>query len=216
LIIYFSTATAQNIYCDSLSVNEVTINTNLEKLVVTIANISDTLIVYPEFMAVIDSNPYLMTDPAVITATFLDRSTGINGGLTDFKIPLDSFTAAAAVPLNTVFTGNATFQHPTDQYFTCSWNFTFTYGTENSSSISPIAAKNFLSVFPNPADQWALISDQLIVKENMEMKVFNTMGEEIYSAVISTAPYILPTVDWTPGVYFVHTDFRVAKLLIVH
>lgn len=74
--------------------------------------------------------------------------------------------------------------------------------------------KDFVSVFPNPADQWAVFSVQLANKENAELKVFNSLGEEIYQAVFSSANYTLATANWQPGIYFYRIILQNGKMAV--
>ncbi len=59
------------------------------------------------------------------------------------------------------------------------------------------------SVYPNPAEELCVVSCELCEKENSVLAVINSLGQEIYSAIFSTAHCTLPTVDWSAGIYFV-------------
>ncbi len=93
----------------------------------------------------------------------------------------------------------------TNQDFSASsviWNFFNQYpGGTSAVNDFPID-ENAISIYPNPADQWAVINVQSTVEENAELKVFDLMGKEIYTTSF-TANCKLPTANWSSGVYFV-------------
>ncbi len=67
-------------------------------------------------------------------------------------------------------------------------------------------------VYPNPANQWAVVSYQSIEEESIVLKVFDLLGEEIYSCSF-TANCILPTADWTSGFYILQAGKNYRQLL---
>ncbi len=74
-----------------------------------------------------------------------------------------------------------------------SWGFT---GVENL-----IDEMNF-EIFPNPADQFTVISGQWPENKTSELKVFDLKGDEIYSTTFD-AHCTLLTAHWSDGIYFV-------------
>ncbi len=81
----------------------------------------------------------------------------------------------------------------------------------------PYVIGDVILIYPNPADQFAIISYPLSANENAELKVFDLMGKEIYTTSF-TANCKLPTANWSSGVYFVRVQtenqYWIGKLVV--
>ncbi len=85
----------------------------------------------------------------------------------------------------------------------------------NTNDINEVE-EDFISVYPNPVNQWAVISTQLAGKEKT-LIILNSLGTKIYTAVFSTADYQLLTADWNSGVYLIKikTEDRVVTKKLI-
>lgn len=72
---------------------------------------------------------------------------------------------------------------------------------------------NSLRVFPNPANNYFTVRNYGSEIENLV--VYNTLGEKIYESKVNK-DLTVNTSGWEPGVYFVHTQNSVKKLIITH
>ncbi len=87
-------------------------------------------------------------------------------------------------------------------------------------------ASDEVTVYPNPANQWAIISWHSAVNSQLpssgsntvELKIFDFTGKIVFTKGYSTADCLLPTTDFLSGVYFIQLkegDKTVVKRLVV-
>ncbi len=81
----------------------------------------------------------------------------------------------------------------------CASAFSFTVGEDVG--IENISANHQLTVYPNPFSELCVVSCESCIEE-MELKVFDVLGKEIYSTPF-THNLQLSTLNWSPGVYFI-------------
>ena len=91
--------------------------------------------------------------------------------------------------------------------------------TQGLSDVENVEEVKTFSVYPNPADQFSIFSWQFQNKEAAEVRVFDLVGREIYSAAV-IANCKLPTAEWRSGVYFVRVNSKnkaeTQKLMVRH
>jgi hypothetical protein len=68
-------------------------------------------------------------------------------------------------------------------------------------------------IYPNPADHFILVMNNFTKPE--ELKVYNTIGQQIHTATIS-GNHKINTEHWQDGVYFIRVKDTVRKLVINH
>ncbi len=89
---------------------------------------------------------------------------------------------------------------------------------QEETSVSDFDLALQIKIYPNPTGQWAVISWQLAEKENPSIKVFDHLGQEIFSAKPSTSNLRLQTSNWSPGLYMIQieteSETRVFKLVV--
>ena len=150
---------AQSSVCDSISVSGTTLDVNA--LYITVYNSSEHFIVYPFFTIDLDENPYITVNDNVSIPSFLSVPSDASEGSTSAMYML-SMSPASEVPLNTVFEGSVTITDPNDSLFSCSYDFSFTYG-DLISSVDENADQSFV-VYPNPADEVVYLNDGVLSK----------------------------------------------------
>ncbi len=74
------------------------------------------------------------------------------------------------------------------------------YDTVGIFTVEPI--NSLIHIFPNPTDQWAVISWLLAGNENSMLKIFNSLGQEVFSELLETSNLELQTSNWPAGVYY--------------
>ena len=80
----------------------------------------------------------------------------------------------ATVPLNTLFNGTLTINDPNDKSFECSYPFSFTYGTLNT-SVNELST-SLLQIFPNPASGEFTLS---LTTDDAEISITDMLGKEV-------------------------------------
>lgn len=157
--------------CDSISVDTAYVDANM--LYVEVYNSNTHFIAYPFFTAILDANPYIVMSDTLMIPTFLsvpgDGSNGYTQGSFNGTIAQE-----ATVPLNTVFTGILTINDPNDKSFDCSYPFSFTYGTLNT-SVNELST-SLLQIFPNPASGEFTLS---LTTDYAEISITDMLGKEV-------------------------------------
>lgn len=157
--------------CDSMNVDTAYVDANM--LYVEVYNSSTHFIAYPFFTATLDANPYIVMSDTLMIPTFLsvpgDGSNGYTSGTFNGTIPEES-----TVPLNTLFTGTLTINDPNDKSFECSYPFSFTYGTLNT-SVNELST-SLLQIFPNPASGEFTLS---LTTDDAEISITDMLGKEV-------------------------------------
>ncbi len=154
LCVFLPSLQAQSSVCDSISVSGTNLDANA--LFITVYNSSEHFIVYPFFTIDLDENPYITVNDNVSVPSFLSVPSDANEGSTSAIYTL-SMAPASEVPLNTLFEGSVIITDPNDSSFSCSYNFSFTYG-DLISSIDENADQDFV-IYPNPADEIIYVND---------------------------------------------------------
>jgi hypothetical protein len=72
---------------------------------------------------------------------------------------------------------------------------------------------NSVSVFPNPAN--AYLHGQSTLNREQKLEVFNVLGQVIFSGNFLNQ-FEISTSNWEPGLYFVHIDNSVVKIVVNH
>ena len=72
---------------------------------------------------------------------------------------------------------------------------------------------NSVSVFPNPAN--AYLHGQSTLNRQQKLEVFNVLGQVIFSTTFLNQ-FEISTSNWEPGLYFVHIDNSVVKIIVNH
>lgn len=169
---------AQNTICDSISVDSVYIDNNL--LVITVYNSSQHFIVYPYFTLSLTSNNYIQLNDSVLVLSYLSSPGDANNGFSTGTY-IANIAAANMVPLNTLFTGLLTITNPNDSTFSCSFPFSFLYGTMPT-LINENSFSNY-SIFPNPATESITISRSTWNQKN-NYSIFDQFGKLVASGVL--------------------------------
>jgi hypothetical protein len=195
---------AQHVYCDSIYIASVEVDTISELLTFEVMNEADTLIVYPEFVASLDANSYLELDPDPMIITFLDdnNTSTVNFTFTMFSPPGD-------VPAATTFAGEITMYHPDDPNFACPMNFTFQYGQP----ITPyVASPNQpgLICYPNPTTG---VFNLQVPRTDAPLRIYNQLGE----LQLSLSEVVNPVdVSQLPaGIYLLYDGQFTSRLLLL-
>lgn len=136
----------QTTYCDSIAVDTVFVDNNM--LTITVYNSSQHFIVYPYFTLHLNSNSYIQLNDSVQVLSFLSAPGDANNGFSTGSY-LGNIAPENTVPLNTNFTGILTITDPNDSSFSCSYPFSFLYGTMPTSLIENNT--NNFAIYPNPA-----------------------------------------------------------------
>lgn len=84
---------------------------------------------------------------------------------------------------------------------------------EPQTAIQDVESNSSFNLYPNPCNQFAVCNLQFANSTAQKIKVFNCIGEEIYST-LSVANCLLPTANWLPGLYFVQLGNTTRKLII--
>jgi hypothetical protein len=79
---------------------------------------------------------------------------------------------------------------------------------------NPIGNSNTLSIFPNPATDVIYISIKQNLYFNNPLKIFNQLGEMVYSSMLNDNLTSINVSNWANGLYFVQHNNNVYKLLI--
>jgi len=92
-----------------------------------------------------------------------------------------------------------------------------TYNANNnwSTAVDEMPVSDF-SIYPNPTNQWAVISGQWAAQENLQLKIFNTLGQEVHSEIPVTSNLKLQISNWASGIYFVRYGTVTKKLVVEH
>ncbi len=72
-------------------------------------------------------------------------------------------------------------------------------------------------VYPNPINQFAVISWQLADEENAMIKIYNQIGQEIFLSRLQASNFELQTSNWSSGIYFVEIStpsYRSTKKIV--
>jgi len=157
--------------CDSISVDTAYMDINMLQL--QVYNSSQHFIVYPYFIVILNTNPYILLNDTFYVPSFLSVPGDANLGYTSASY-LGTVTPPASIPFNTVFTGTLTINDPNDSTFTCSKPFSFTYGTLNT-SVNELNT-SLLKIYPNPSSRFFTI---FFPQDDFEITVTNMIGKQI-------------------------------------
>ena len=79
---------------------------------------------------------------------------------------------------------------------------------------------NFLFVYPNPAVDEFTVSSTLFKQGKNQLKVFDTMGREMFSETMQTFHQTIKVKEWKDGLYFVQfanaDQFMLKKIVVQH
>lgn len=79
--------------------------------------------------------------------------------------------------------------------------------------IEPIA-ENKVLVYPNPSNEYINISS---MNDNNQILIYNTFGELVYQDQVRGEKHIqLSTSQFSSGVYLLHVNGQVQKIIVTH
>lgn len=81
-----------------------------------------------------------------------------------------------------------------------------------ASTIEPLNDEAQVSVYPNPAHDHVTINASLAAEGKTQLKVFDVLGNTIYSAPFTTVNCQLSTVNWFKGIYFIEVADEQKKI----
>lgn len=157
--------------CDSMNVDTAYVDANI--LSIEVYNSSTHFIAYPFFAAILDANPYIVMSDTVMIPTFLSVPGDGNNGYTAGTFN-GTIAQEATVPVNTLFTGTLTINDPNDKSFECSYPFSFSYGTLNT-SVNELST-SLQQIFPNPASGEFTVS---LTTDYAEISITDMLGKEV-------------------------------------
>ncbi len=92
------------------------------------------------------------------------------------------------------------------------------YSTPCPVGMDELVEQEMISIYPNPAVEWAIINAQWANQENTVLKVFDLLGTEVFTATFADY-HLLNTAQWTAGTYLISCingeKQSVAKLIIM-
>jgi hypothetical protein len=186
---------SQNTVCDSINIDSVYIDNNL--LVVTVYNSSQHFIVYPYFTISLFNNSDIQINDSILVLSYLSRPGDANNGYTSGTY-IANIAAANTVPLNTLFTGILTIADPNDSTFSCSFPFSFLYGTMPT-FINEIKAYKY-EIFPNPAAETITIS-AIQIKEGSSYTIIDQFGKIVANGLLNNNQNTIDISQIANGMY---------------
>ena len=81
-------------------------------------------------------------------------------------------------------------------------NFDAIFNT--STYTQSIDAKKSLTIYPNPANDKIYISSTINSNENRLLKIYNSMGENVISKLLTSNSEVLNIEELTPGIYLLN------------
>ena len=146
----------------------------------------------------------------------IDNSFGTNGDATiDFAAADDQAYALVIQPDSKILiVGNATTATGVS-YGIARVTSGFNVGIENI-----IAENNSFTIYPNPANQSAVISWQLVENKKCELKIFDTLGKIVFQSTVSSPQSSVDVGNFDNGIYYVQLNAEdktgTQKLIIQH
>jgi len=70
------------------------------------------------------------------------------------------------------------------------------------------------SIFPNPSNDFFYFNADTPLIENEIIKIYNALGEEVFSIAATNTKQSIDVSTWTAGIYFVKCGIYVQKLII--
>lgn len=204
---------AQNIYCDSLSVSNVSITGSM--LNITVYNESQHFFAYPYFTINLDNNSYIQLNDSVTVLSFLSAVGDANNGFTT-AVYIGNIISDSLVPLNTQFTGSIRITDPNDSTFNCVYPFTFVYGTMIT-ALQSNHIQNQIHVFPNPANEVLNINFNFDMV-NDDYVLTDQIGSVVASGNFNSKLNTIEIDRLTSGVYYLKINSNVpfnSKIIIL-
>lgn len=191
----------QNTYCDSIVVDSVYIDNNMLHL--TVYNSSQHFIVYPYFTVDLNTNSYITLSDSITVLSFLSIAGDANNGFSTAGY-LGTITASNLVPLNSVFSGTLTITDPNDSTFTCSYPFSFLYGSMTTSLLN----KNLrpIQIYPNPSSNSIKIYSTAL-EVNQQYEIINQLGVEVLSGKIQSDIESIDMSELATGIYYLRIAY---------
>lgn len=186
---------AQNVFCDSIMVDSVYIDNNMLHL--TVYNQSQHFIVYPFFNVQLNPNSYIALTDSTLVLSFLSVPGDANNGYSTANYQAN-IMAASLVPLNTLFTGTITITDPNDSTFSCTYPYSFLYGTMATSLNEK--TNTIATIFPNPAVNLIHIKLQNFNKNN-HYYIFDLIGNCIITGIVDKGDESIDISMLEDGVY---------------
>ena len=83
-----------------------------------------------------------------------------------------------------------------------------------------IAENNSFTIYPNPANQSAVISWQLVENKKCELKIFDALGKIVFQSTVSSPQSSVDVGNFDNGIYYVQLNAEdktgTQKLIIQH
>ncbi len=197
---YHHLASAQNTFCDSISVDSVYIENNM--LHITVYNNSQHFIAYPFFTINLVSNNYISLTDSVLVLSFLSIPGDANNGYSTAYYS-GNMSASNLVPLNTNFLGTIIITDPNDSTFNCSYSFNFNYGTMPTTLVEN--SLKTIKIFPNPTSNLLSIKSNLL-NQNSSYTIYDQVGTYLLDGSIDKDVEVVDIGSLEDGIYFLRIN----------